>query len=134
MLIPKKSLRKRKCMFGRRSFSSSNILRFDESHQRKKVFNRYISFNQSWRKFCAHQSHPKRSLCKETLSLYGAVLLCSWDKSLNIGNRMLRIFLKVHSFTFDHLNCVQPIVWDMKCIMTLSWDHVMQESISGKFI
>ena len=61
-------------------------------------------------------------------------LLCSWDKSLNIGSRMLRIFLKVHSFTFDHLNCMQPIVWDMKCIMTLSWDHVLQESISGKSI
>ena len=61
------------------------------------------------------------------------ILLCSWDKSLNIGSRMLRIYLKVHSFTFDHLNCMQPIVWYMKCIMTLSWDHIMQESISGKW-
>ena len=43
------------------------------------------------------------------------LLLCSWDKSLNIGSCMLRIFLKVHSFTFDHLNCMQPIVWDMNC-------------------
>ena len=34
-------------------------------------------------------------------------LLCSWDKSLNIGRRMLRIFLKVPSFTFDSLNGMQ---------------------------
>ena len=36
-------------------------------------------------------------------------LLCSWDKSLNIGSCMLRIFLKVHSFTFDSLNRMQQI-------------------------
>ena len=40
----------------------------------------------------------------------------------------------LHSFTSDCLNRAEPIVWDMKCIMMLSWDHVMQESISGKFI
>ena len=28
------------------------------------------------------------------------MLLCSWDKSLNIGRYLLRFFLKVHSFTF----------------------------------
>ena len=28
---------------------------------------------------------------------------------MNIGSRMLRIFLKVHSFTFDSLNCMQQI-------------------------
>ena len=38
-----------------------------------------------------------------------SLLLCSWDKSLNIGSRMLRILLKVHSFTFDSLNCMQQI-------------------------
>ena len=27
---------------------------------------------------------------------------------------------------------MQPIVWDMKCILMLSLDHAMQESISGK--
>ena len=36
-------------------------------------------------------------------------LLCSWDKSLNIGSCLLRILLKVHSFTFDSLNCTQQI-------------------------
>ena len=36
-------------------------------------------------------------------------LLCSWDKSLNIWSRMLRIFLKVPSFTFDSLNHMQQI-------------------------
>ena len=36
-------------------------------------------------------------------------LLCSWDKSLNIWSRMLQIFLKVTSFTFDSLNCMQLI-------------------------
>ena len=43
------------------------------------------------------------------LTLFNKVLLCSWDKSLNIGSRMLRIFLKVPSFTFDSLNCMQQI-------------------------
>ena len=36
-------------------------------------------------------------------------LLCSWDKSLNIGSCMLRIFLKVPSFTFDYLNSMQQM-------------------------
>ena len=37
-------------------------------------------------------------------------LLCSGDKSLNIGSCMLQIFLKVPSFTFDSLNCMQQII------------------------
>ena len=37
------------------------------------------------------------------------LLLCSWDKSLNIGCRMLRIFLKVPFFTFDSLNLMREI-------------------------
>ena len=34
-----------------------------------------------------------------TISWDRLLLLCSWDKSLNIGSHMLRIFLKVPSFT-----------------------------------
>ena len=42
-------------------------------------------------------------------SFLNIYLLCSWDKSLNIGSCMLRIFFKVPSFTFDSLNCMQQI-------------------------
>ena len=45
----------------------------------------------------------------QSLALMLWEVLCSWDKSLNIGSHMLRIFLKVPSFTFDSLNHMQQI-------------------------
>ena len=59
-----------------------------------------------------------------------SLLLCSWDKSLNIGRCLLRILNKVHSFTFDCMNGLQQMVWCMKCIFTLSWDHCRNQYLT----
>ena len=53
------------------------------------------------------------------------MVLCSWDKSLNIETCPLPDLNQFHSFSFDHLNHMQQMVWDMGCIFTHSWDRMI---------
>ena len=84
---------------------------------------------------CLEKNHWfENEITEKTSAMVKNTGKCSWDKSLNIGTCLLRILLKVHSFTFDCLNRMLPMVLIMKCITMLSWDHVIQESNSGKII